>query len=205
MASTNKTANLKLNQWVLTDPLLMEDMNEDNRKLDAAAAANPYVKLMDVTTAANAQQIDLDVSGIDLTKYEMVQVFAYNLLSTPAGTLKTLYAKINDGGAYLTSIDGYATTSQAYIGRTYSPSSANLSYTSFLKIELADFPDILPASYYPVSIRCSARWYNADFKIEESGGTKFINTAINTLNFVISDSTFYINSGARFLIYGVKK
>ncbi len=156
-------------------------------------------------SSANAQQIDLDVSGIDFTKYAMVQVFAYNLLSTPAGTLKTLYAKINDGGAYLTSIDGYATTSQAYIGRTYSPSSANLSYTSFLKIELADFPDILPASYYPVSIRCSARWYNADFKIEESGGTKFINTAINTLNFVISDSTFYINSGARFLVYGVKK
>lgn len=205
MASTNKTANLKLNQWALTDPLLMEDMNEDNRKLDAAASANPYVKLMDVTTSANAQQIDLDVSGIDFTKYAMVQVFVYNLRSTPAGTLKTLYAKINNDGACLASIDGSVTTSQAYIARAYTTNLINPNYTSFLKIELAGFPDVLSASSYPISIRYSSRWYNSDFKIEEVGGTRFMNTAINTLNLVISDSSCYINSGARFLIYGVKK
>ena len=78
MASTNKTANLQLNQWVLTDPLLMEDMNEDNRKLDAAVGASPYVKLMDITSAANAQQIDLDFSGIDLKKYASIVSHARN-------------------------------------------------------------------------------------------------------------------------------
>ena len=36
MASTNKTENYKLNQWVKTDPVLMDDFNEDNRKIDAA-------------------------------------------------------------------------------------------------------------------------------------------------------------------------
>lgn len=39
MASTNKTANYSLNQWVGTDPVLMEDFNADNAKIDAALAA----------------------------------------------------------------------------------------------------------------------------------------------------------------------
>ncbi|MEG1190940.1 MAG: hypothetical protein RSD48_05800, partial [Oscillospiraceae bacterium] len=76
MASTNKTAHLALNQWVLSDPLLMEDVNEDNRKIDAVVGAQPYVKLFDITTTADAQQVDLDVSGIDFSKYAMVQIFS---------------------------------------------------------------------------------------------------------------------------------
>ena len=39
MSSTNKTANLELNQWVGTDPVLMADFNADNAKIDAAMAA----------------------------------------------------------------------------------------------------------------------------------------------------------------------
>jgi len=39
MASTNKTENYSLNQWVGTDPVLMEDFNADNAKIDAALAA----------------------------------------------------------------------------------------------------------------------------------------------------------------------
>ena len=38
MASTNKTANLHLNQWEATDPVMREDFNADNAKLDAAFA-----------------------------------------------------------------------------------------------------------------------------------------------------------------------
>ena len=38
MASTNKTANYALNQWVGTDPVLMEDFNADNAKIDEALA-----------------------------------------------------------------------------------------------------------------------------------------------------------------------
>lgn len=38
MASTNKTENYGLNQWVKTDPVLMEDFNADNQKIDQALA-----------------------------------------------------------------------------------------------------------------------------------------------------------------------
>ena len=35
----NKTENLKLNVWERSDPILVGDFNEDNRKIDAAVAA----------------------------------------------------------------------------------------------------------------------------------------------------------------------
>ena len=35
----NKTENLKLNVWEKSDPILVGDFNEDNRKIDAAVAA----------------------------------------------------------------------------------------------------------------------------------------------------------------------
>ncbi len=39
MASTNKTPNYALNQWVGIDPVLMEDFNADNAKIDEAISA----------------------------------------------------------------------------------------------------------------------------------------------------------------------
>ncbi|MCI8648810.1 MAG: hypothetical protein HFG20_01690 [Anaerotruncus sp.] len=40
MASSNKTANLQLNQWVGSDKPKMADFNSDNSKIDAAFAAH---------------------------------------------------------------------------------------------------------------------------------------------------------------------
>ncbi|MEG1404456.1 MAG: hypothetical protein RSC52_03020, partial [Oscillospiraceae bacterium] len=63
MASTNKTANLSLNQWTLDDPFLMEDFNADNRKLDAAMTGMDgrkmeFIKLKEiVTTVGNIARI----------------------------------------------------------------------------------------------------------------------------------------------------
>ena len=56
MSSSNKTTNLGLNQWVLTDPFLMEDMNADNQKIDAAVGSMPYKRLLSITTASDAQR-----------------------------------------------------------------------------------------------------------------------------------------------------
>ena len=69
MSSTNKTSALGLSQWVLSDPFRMEDFNADNAKIDAAVAAVPYVKLLNVTTNAAPTQVDLDLSGIDLSQF----------------------------------------------------------------------------------------------------------------------------------------
>ena len=39
MASTNHTPNLNLNQWEANDPVIRQDFNADNAKIDAAVAA----------------------------------------------------------------------------------------------------------------------------------------------------------------------
>lgn len=75
MASTNKTTNLGLNQWVLSDPFLMEDMNADNRKIDAALGLSPWVKLMDITTQAAAANVEINLSGITLSQYLSLRVY----------------------------------------------------------------------------------------------------------------------------------
>lgn len=75
MSSTSKTPNLGLNQWVLSDPFLMEDMNEDNRKIDAALAASPWVKLMDVTLREPASAVELNLADIDLSKFGTLRVY----------------------------------------------------------------------------------------------------------------------------------
>ncbi|MEG1108949.1 MAG: hypothetical protein RSE97_08840 [Oscillospiraceae bacterium] len=75
MASTNKTANLSLNQWVPTDPVLMEDMNEDNRKLDAALGAVMRTKLFDITLSTAKNLFMLDFSTIDLSKYQELEFY----------------------------------------------------------------------------------------------------------------------------------
>ncbi|MEG0778947.1 MAG: hypothetical protein RSG55_08870, partial [Oscillospiraceae bacterium] len=63
MASTNKTANLGLNQWVESDPFLREDANADNSRIDAAIGGlerrkAEFVKIKTLTTTvAGAMQI----------------------------------------------------------------------------------------------------------------------------------------------------
>ena len=63
--SSEKTSALGLCQWQLTDPLLIEKLNEDNRKIDAGFASRAVKKLGRVITASASTQIDLDLSGID--------------------------------------------------------------------------------------------------------------------------------------------
>lgn len=71
-----KTQNFQLSQWDETDRILREDFNTDNAKIDAAiAAACPIVKLLDITTTAAAQQIDLDFSNIHLANYRKVLLY----------------------------------------------------------------------------------------------------------------------------------
>lgn len=77
MASTGKTPNLGLCQWQLSDPFLMEDMNEDNRKVDAAVTAlgskAEFLPLKTVTAMTNnTAQVDVQVSDIDFTKWQCV-------------------------------------------------------------------------------------------------------------------------------------
>ena len=84
MASTNKTENYGLNQWVKSDPVLMDDMNADNKKIDAAMkglaeeikagidgvkAEVGMVRLGKYTSGEGVVNISFDLSGINVNDY----------------------------------------------------------------------------------------------------------------------------------------
>jgi len=77
MASTNKTANLGLNQWEAADPVEREDFNADNAKLDAAISKRLEWVLMGEYVredASGTSSFSLDVSGYDLSEYLFVAI-----------------------------------------------------------------------------------------------------------------------------------
>ena len=74
MASTNKTTNLRLNQWEGSDPILRTDFNQDNSKIDQAVAARALVRLAGKTLTTAAGTIDLDLLDYDLTQYEALEL-----------------------------------------------------------------------------------------------------------------------------------
>lgn len=75
MSSTGKTENLKLSQWKLSDPFLMEDVNEDFRKIDAGVKDRALVKLLDMTIQESMSSVVLNLSGIDFT--DIIEVLVY--------------------------------------------------------------------------------------------------------------------------------
>ena len=69
-----KTQHYGLCQWDAEDRILREDFNSDNQKIDETMAAlkagNYFEKLADVTTTQSCQQLDVDLSEVDLTQYD---------------------------------------------------------------------------------------------------------------------------------------
>lgn len=91
------TATYGLTQWSKSDRIQMEDFNSDNLKLEQALAGlagqNCCAKLLDLTLTANTQKWNIDLSGIDLTKYQ--KLILYPRLS--GNTDQWVYLHFNGG------------------------------------------------------------------------------------------------------------
>ena len=61
--------------WEETDPFLMEEMNDANRKIDAAIAERPVILLAEKKLEASAYSVYLDLSEKDLADVIELQVF----------------------------------------------------------------------------------------------------------------------------------
>lgn len=70
------TTNYKLNQWVRSDRVLMEDFNADNAKIDAAFRNHPSAELISTLTVAEENRdLIYDISHVDWNRYMMVVMF----------------------------------------------------------------------------------------------------------------------------------
>lgn len=85
------TASYGLSQWDSDDRILRTDFNSDNAKIDAALAALPYRKLKEITTTASAQQVDIDLSDLDITAYHKLEFY----FTFPSETCSSIAVRIN--------------------------------------------------------------------------------------------------------------
>ncbi|MGI5985739.1 MAG: hypothetical protein GXY01_10115 [Clostridiales bacterium] len=207
MSSTNKTPNLRLNQWVLTDPLLMEDMNEDNRKIDSTISKIPFSKLMDIKTTADAQQVDIDVSQIDLTQYSMIQIYT-DAQVMPKATGQQIYVRINNLGGYCSNQtnQNLENSSRAYLAFCNIGTTPSVAGSMRIDIMGLSTNDQSQSSY--IYVHSEGAFYSNGFYATETYGVRVLSgndKVVKSINFLCSSSTMQIIAGTRFIVYGVRK
>ena len=213
--STGKTGNLNLNQWAENDNFLMEEFNADNRKVDAAVAALPYVKLMEITTSADASIVELNVSGIDLTKYAAVQIFTNAVVrditdnSLGNGYQYPFLGVQVDcyGGTY--DVEGTSNNSSfGYVGRVmqahYSTCAMQLTITGF---QVHPSAERNGTCYHTLTVHCAGASNGEPSSTVCSCNIGAAKNKVNSFIFYAgaNDSTnFRIKANSKFSVYGVK-
>lgn len=85
MASTNTTSNIRLNQWAAEDPVLREDFNDDNKKIDDAISGVPIKRIASMTLPVAVNRVEMEISNLDLRDYAAFQIFTDVQCSTDVG------------------------------------------------------------------------------------------------------------------------
>ena len=197
----NYTQNYQLNQWDATDRVLRTDFNSDNQKIDAAlknaadavaaealsrATEDVYVKLLDLTLEEDTQKWDIDMSGIDLTKYQKLVLYPH----LKGNTDQWVYLHLNG-------------TSTEY-GQI--PMMNNSTRQNFGAVEITLTPELprifihqlgVTSVYEEEYTKPSLRSY-INF-ILSSGVTH-----LDTLNLRFGGSNYRILSGSTVQLYGIK-
>ncbi len=97
--ASKQTEYYQLCLWEPEDNFQRTEFNGDNQKIDEAlaglAARTTYVPLLEVTTAAQVSQVNLDVSGIDFTAWKTVQLICDQETSVGGGSDAQIYVRLN--------------------------------------------------------------------------------------------------------------
>ena len=153
---STQTAHLGLHQWESTDSFLREDFNQDNRKIDQAVskaqttadAATNFIKLMDFTTEEEAQQIDLDVSQLNLPQYSRIFLRMENAI-TSAVSIQVRLNNIADK-IYDWSSENYSSTSTSFFEWSVGSSGKLDGYLGGCSAELFFLGGIIGARIFSI-------------------------------------------------------
>ena len=106
--ASGQTKHYGLNQWQAGDQVLREEFDTDNVKIDAALAAlaaeaaataraNLFIRLAHISLGQDVPQIDLDLSGWDLTQYQALILYGSLVMASADGVAALLCNGITDG------------------------------------------------------------------------------------------------------------
>lgn len=211
--ASNQTANYGLNQWAGSDRFLREEFNADNAKVDEALyemSVRRTTLLKTVTADAAAQQLDVDLSGIDLTQYSQLRLVCQMTASDTGtagaptvfpltmrfnGLTGTYYCQLPSGSA----VGGDVTSTQQVSGIDIGYLAPSGSYGA-LCVTLTDGGKSVMAA--GTGYACgSDRYFHFSSTL---GGTisavKF--TGLTAINLCLGVSTYRITAGAKVYVYG---
>ncbi|MEA4814323.1 hypothetical protein SDC9_131243 [bioreactor metagenome] len=196
----NTTTNYQLSQWEASDRVMRTDFNDNNAKIDAAlkaisdlAAATPYQKLKDIITTASATQIDIDMTDVDLNKYNKLDIYTHCSASTTGGTL---HIRVNGITGYYQGSDNVV----EYLVNT-SLESNRINYFGATGAEIFIGSAI-------VGRGCSGTWQSSStpsmpfIMLHPNGCTP---SDVTTINLLVSGTGYVIGDGSRIEIYGVRR
>ena len=187
----NYTQNYQLNQWEASDRVLREDFNSDNRKIDAALAAVPPVKLLDLVTESPQQQVDISLTEFSPEPYTALKLYMHAKVSN-------LQVRINNRTSYYGASNFGGAEGQINVLAT----SAGASFPAWMHGELTLLFSPGDENNWLVSAFLLSGNSN---KVDGSRGTCVLTGALQTLNLLSGDVANPIPAGSRFRLYGIRK
>ena len=183
------TENYHLNQWDATDRVLRTDFNSDNQKIDAALAAVPPVKLLELITESDQKQIDISLSEYRPEPYTALKLYIRAKVSN-------LQVRVNNRTSYYGSSNASGAEGQTNV----LISSAGASRPPWMHGELTRLFSPGEGNNQLVSA-----FLLSGEKVAIGRGTCVLTGALQTLNLISGDSANPIPAGSRFWLYGIRK
>ena len=187
----NYTENYHLNQWDATDRVLRMDFNSDNQKIDAALAAVPPVKLLDLVTESPQKQVDISLTEFSPEPYAALKLYI-------CAKVSNLQVRINNRTSYYGASNFGGAEGQINVLAT----SAGASRPAWMHGELTLL--FSPAEENNWLITAFLLSGNAS-EVDGSRGTCVLTGALQTLNLLSGDVANPIPAGSRFRLYGIRK
>ena len=225
MSSSSKTPKIQLNQWVASDPVLRDDFNSDNLKIDtafqgidsrfgsanssisalgAAVLAVPYEKIVEHTFNATVARVDIDL-GVDLWSYSRVFITVSMISNRSTITIADLILNgmTNVYGQPLSNYPNH----DPYSRLTYIGIGASNAQSALSTIELNIMKDPpTPRRVIMATMRTTSHNNQGYQTLSFDGGLGVYETdstaPIDTINFKCNDGSLI--AGGSILIYGVK-
>ena len=199
-----QTDHLKLNVWAEQDPVDVGQINSNFQTIDsahnsalqslAALEARLPKLLLDVTTQSNAQQVDLDLSSIDLTEYDWIDVYLTQLPSgnTSGYPLGLRVNNISSKDYVMSNRDSYQ---DAFYGLRTQNDETNVYTLRFYCGTGAPFTGVLT----DVLGRHILAAYS-----QSALAVAVAPSEVQSLNFFGTDTRYHVPAGCRFRVLGVK-
>jgi len=189
--ASGKTGNYELNQWQESDRILMEEFNADNARIDAALKAirdaSPLAKLMEITTTQDAAQVDLDLSGIDMSQYAALEIYGQTMGAS-------VFVRVNNRTSFTTRTSYSGASNQInYI--LYASGSASYTTRHHITFSGMDSNPLLGEMAFA----------NSGDSMDGGGGCVNLpaGETLQSVNYYVTSNT--LKAGAKFLVYGVRK